>query len=58
MLMEFIEDNDLCILNGRFGDMSNHFTSVSYRGSAVVDHCLTSVDNIALIDNFSVLACT
>ncbi len=55
MLMEFTEDIGFCMLNGRFGDASNSFTSVSYRGSAVVDYFLTSADSVTLVDTFDIL---
>ena len=44
-----------CALNGRFGDVSNNFTSVSllsYRGS---DYFLTSTDDVTLVNAFDIL---
>ena len=37
-LLEFLHDNSLCALNGRFG--LNKYTSISTRGSAVVDYAI------------------
>ena len=52
--MEFLEDIDYCMLNGRFRLESNKYTSVSHRGSAVVDYCVTSTSNIMLVRSFKI----
>ena len=36
--IDFLKDSKMCILNGRFGSGNENFTSVSHRGSAVVDY--------------------
>ena len=53
--IEFLEEIEFCMLNGRFGPNSNKFTSVSYRGLAVVDYCITSISNFNDITTFEVL---
>ena len=35
---EFLNEAKMCILNGRFNEANNNFTSVSTRGKAVVDY--------------------
>ena len=42
------------MLNGRFGPISNKYTSVSYRGSAIVDYCIISTSNFHLITSFQI----
>lgn len=43
-LLDFLYDNDICVLNGRFGLESNKFTSISTRGRAVVDYIILPHD--------------
>ena len=52
--MEFLEDIDYCMLNGRFGLESNKYTPLLHRGSAVVDYCVTSTSNIMLVQSFKI----
>ena len=52
--MEFLEDIDYCMLNGRFRLESNKYTSLLHRGSAVVDYCVTSTSNIMLVQSFKI----
>ena len=44
----FLYDNDICVLNGRFGSESNNFTSTSTRGEAVVDYMVLPHDQLQL----------
>ncbi len=53
--VEFLEEIDFCMLNGRFGIESNKYTSVSYRGSAVVDYCITATSDITVIKSFKII---
>ena len=53
-LLDFTNECDLCILNGRFGPNSNKYTSVSAKGAAVVDYALVSVCNFAKFKAFRV----
>ena len=44
----------MCILNGRFNEADNNFTSVSTRGKAVVDYICIPHDTMAQCVNFKV----
>ena len=39
-LLEFLIENSLCVLNGRFGLDLNKYTFTSTKGSAVVDYVI------------------
>ena len=54
-LIDFLDDIDFCIVNGRLGDSSNKFTSISHRGSAIVDYCIADCENLSPFRNFDVL---
>ena len=36
--IDFLNDSKFCVLNGRFGEQSTQYTSISTRGKAVVDY--------------------
>ena len=38
--IDFLINANLCMLNGRYNDCLNNFTSVSTKGSSVVDYCI------------------
>ena len=50
LLLDFLESADMCMLNGRFGDPSNRYTSFSPLGMSLVDYCLVPIE---LFNNFS-----
>ena len=44
----------MCVLNGRFNEKKDVFTSVSTKGTAVVDYILCPISNLMTFDNFQV----
>jgi len=52
MLIELLVSSNCCMVNGRKGQ--NDFTSVSVKGKAVVDYCISSHEGIENISDFSV----
>ena len=54
-LLDFCNDAKLCTINGRFNSSQDGFTSVSSKGSAVVDYFLCGHDNLINIHNFGVI---
>ena len=46
LLIEFLNEAKLCVLNGRFDETENNFTSISTRGKAVVDYICVPHDVI------------
>ena len=53
-LLEFLRDMKLCTLNGRLNCANDDFTSVSTRGSAVVDYVIVPHDCYKMFTHFSV----
>lgn len=51
-LLSFLNDNDCCILNGRFGH--SKYTCMTYNGSSVVDYIITHSGMLKNIVNFSI----
>ena len=56
-LIDFLNDNNLCILNGRITPEKDNFTSTG-RGKAVVDYIITSVEDINKYSEVEVLTIT
>ncbi len=54
--IEFLTENKLCVLNGRFDKDKNNFTSAGHRGS-VVDYIFCPHDNFEYYSHFSVTIC-
>ena len=54
-LLEFLCDNALCVLNGIFGLDSNKYTSISTRGSAVVDYAIVRQSDVHLFSKFDII---
>ena len=52
-LLQFLTDNAMCILNGRFESDSNKYTSVSTRSCAVVDYIFVRQNDLQIIRNFN-----
>ena len=55
LLMELMQDHNMCMLNGRGNDNSNNFTCISGRGKSVVDYCITPIDNMNDLKNFEIV---
>ena len=53
-LIDFVNEEKLCILNGRFGKDSDSYTSCSSRGTAVVDYIITRHEDFQRIDTLIV----
>ena len=53
-LLEFLHDMKLCTLNGRLNPNCDNYTSISTRGSAVVDYIVTTHDCFDSFKMFSV----
>ena len=51
--IEFLNDSRFCVLNGRF--MTDNFTSISSKGSAVVDYLCIPQDTFTKCNTFQVL---
>ena len=54
VLIDFLINENYCVLNER-KFVKNDFTSVSGRGSAVVDYRIVSHDSLPAFDNFNVI---
>ena len=52
--LDFLNDGRLCVLNGRFKANGDNFTSISTKGSAVVDYIIVPYDNLGYVTNFNV----
>ena len=53
-LIGFLKDVGMCIVNGRGKPELDNFTSVSSRGKAVVDYCITSYTGLEHVTDFRV----
>ena len=53
--LDLLYDNDICLLNGRFGWKSNTFTSISTRQKAVVYYVFITHEHFKLVHNFKVI---
>ena len=56
LLVNFLVNTNMCMLNGRFDEAFNDFTSISTKGSSVVDYCLVSHHDIGLFSDFKVVS--
>ena len=52
LLVEFLEDSGLCLVNGRVGH--SDFTHVSHRGKSVVDHVCVPYEQLPFVTDFHV----
>ena len=52
--LNFLNDSQFCILNGRFDSSKDNFTSISGKGCAVVDYMCTPYDILSCVSEFSV----
>ena len=55
--IEFLHECRFCVLNGRGLGNQNDYTSVSTKGSAVVDYIAVPINDLKLFSNFKVEAC-
>lgn len=53
-MIDFLRTYSICMLNGRTME-STKFTSISTKGSAVVDYCLVPIDTYSKFVNFEVV---
>ena len=56
--IDFLIESRMCILNGRLNPLSDGYTSVSTKGSAVVDYIAVCHDNFSNCNSFCVESCT
>ena len=54
-LIDFLIENKLCIVNGRFDEKDNNFTFISSRGKSVVDYFFVSIEHLNTCKKFEVL---
>ena len=54
--LEFLNDSNMCILNGRFKESKDNFTSVSPKGKSVVDYICIPHDNFSEFQSFQVIS--
>ena len=52
--IDFLINANLCMLNGRYNDCLNNFTSVSTKGSSVVDYCIVPHNDLNCFSDFGV----
>ncbi|CAG2226762.1 unnamed protein product [Mytilus edulis] len=57
VFVEFLTDSKFCVLNGRFGEKSNQYTSISSRGKSVVDYICVPHDIIGSCKDFKIVPC-
>lgn len=54
-LLDFVNNNDLIILNGRSrGDKMGKFTHISTNGNSVIDYCICNIEALLMITDFQV----
>ena len=56
-LLEFLKETRLCTLNGRFLPNKDAHTSISTRGTAVVDYLICPIENLHMFSDFEVTSC-
>lgn len=54
LFIDFLINTNMCMLNGR-NCIKNDFTSISVKGTAVVDYCVTSHENLKLFKDFCIV---
>ena len=54
-ILEFCNEAKMCVVNGRISPLHDNFTSISNRGSAVVDYFLTRHEDLKNISDFKVI---
>ena len=56
LFVDFLINTNTVMLNGRFNECDNNFTSVSVKGLSVVDYCITRQDHLSKFSDFKVLS--
>ena len=51
---DFLKDSKFCVLNGRIDKNNDNFTSISKKGSSVVDYVYLPHSNVNLVKHFAV----
>ena len=54
--LEFLNDSKMCVLNGRFKESEDNFTSVSSKGKPVVDYICVPHDIFSEFQSFHVIS--
>ena len=54
--LELLNDSKKCVLNGRFKESEDNFTSVSSKGKSVVDYICVPHDNFSEFQSFQVIS--
>ena len=57
LFIDFLNDSKFCVLNGRFGEQSTQYTSISTRGKAVVDYVCVPHDVLEQCLDFKIYNC-
>ena len=55
--IELLLESNCCMLNGRFGESSSDFTSISSKGTAVVDYIAVPINDFSNFVAFEVHSC-
>ena len=55
LFIDFLINTNMAMLNGRFSECDNHFTSVSVKGLSVVDYCISQQNQLSNFSDFKVL---
>ena len=53
--LNFLNDSRFCVLNGRYDSSEDNFTSISSKGSAVVDYVCVPYDTLQYVSKFNVI---
>ncbi len=57
-LIEFLNDNKMCVLNGRFDSSKDNYTYISTKGSSVVDYIMCPHEHFLHCRDFEVVTST
>ena len=53
-MIEFLQENKMCIINYRINSEANDYISVTNRGKSFVDYIITIYDLLTACDNFKI----
>ena len=53
--LNFLNDSRFCVLNGRYDSSEDNFTSISSKGSVVVDYVCVPYDTLQYVSKFNVI---
>ena len=54
-ILDFCHETKFCVINGRINPLNDNYTSISTKGTAVVDYFLTSHENLKNVKHFMVM---